>query len=251
MSTPSFSRNHARLGRHGHGERHQRGVALFVGLIFLVVLSLLAVFAMKGTLLEMHMVNNVAAHERAFQTSETLRAVPVAMFDQHVFNRGWPEKYNFHGGLPPDDFAFSMSTQMLDTAGKGLRTNDADEPINLYEVECRPDLGEAPNTCQYDPASWIHTSEKWNGADMRISICPLGGTDANCMSSVDTADIYVRPDGTVLTEGSGGAQATGYRGPGTSAAGGGASAFFEIMSVGHADGGRAVTLAQYRQAIRN
>ena len=43
--------------------RAQRGVALFVGLIFLLVLSIIAVMAMRGTLTEMKMVTNVARHE--------------------------------------------------------------------------------------------------------------------------------------------------------------------------------------------
>ena len=68
----------------------QRGVALFVGLVFLVVLSLVAITAMKGTLIEMRMGTSTARHEQAFETSETLRGVPVSLFDEHVFERGWP-----------------------------------------------------------------------------------------------------------------------------------------------------------------
>lgn len=59
-----------------------------MGLIFLVMLSLVAIIAMRGTLLEMNLVNVTAKHEQAFETSEAARAVPLALFDQHVFYRG-------------------------------------------------------------------------------------------------------------------------------------------------------------------
>lgn len=220
--------------------RSQRGVALFVGLVFLVILSLVAIIAMKGTLLEMRMVNNVASHERAFEVSETLRGVPVALFDQHVFNRGWPandgaEGFAFDGTLPPTDFVYTLSKDMMDKASSGLR-RDGSGPVNLYAIQFQ--TGEDA----YHPEKWLA-----NDPDMTVSICSTGD---GC-TATGSADLYIRPDGTVIEAGSGGAQVTGYRGPGTSSAGGGASAFFEILSVGTSGSGRAVTMAQYRQAIRN
>ena len=38
--------------------------------------------------------------ERAFEVSESMRAVPLALFDDHTFNRGWPAKEM--GGDVPD-----------------------------------------------------------------------------------------------------------------------------------------------------
>ncbi|NII09163.1 PilX N-terminal domain-containing pilus assembly protein [Oleiagrimonas sp. C23AA] len=214
----------------------ERGIALFVGLIFLVVLSLVAIIAMRGTLMEMNMVNNVASHERAFEVSETLRSVPVALFNENVFNRGWPADSDFNGSEPSSDFSFPVGSSMLAQAGGGLRKVGG-APVNLYEIVFQ--TGEDP----YHPETWMKSAP-----DMTLSLCSSG--DTSC-SSGGSADIWIRPDGAVLAEGAGGAQSTGYRGGGVGAASSGGSMYFEILSVGHAGNGRAVTMAQYRQVIHN
>lgn len=56
---------------HSHPSRHaQRGVALAVVLILLVVITLLALAAMRGTLLEQRMSSNVVDRGLAFQAAE-------------------------------------------------------------------------------------------------------------------------------------------------------------------------------------
>lgn len=217
----------------------QQGVALFVGLIFLVVLSLLAVIAMRGTLMEMHMATNVARHEQAFETSETLRAVPVSLFDMNVFNRGWPVELG--GTLPNDDFPYQLKSTMVTAVKNGLQTDCASNSLDFFYSGLQPACGTLPLESRYDPATWH--------PDIILSVCDI--TSPSCAQNV-TATVSIVPDGTVLEEGSGSAQAAGYRGVGGGAAGGGASGYFEIMSVGTVPGnGRAVTMAQYKQAIRN
>lgn len=222
----------------------QQGIALFVGLIFLVVLSVVAIVAMRGTLLELRMVNNVALHERAFEVSESLRAVPVALFDDHTFNRGWPT--TLMGGNVADS-GFGTFPQCGDskTAGtKGITCDtlngttvrsDDSGLVNLYEIAYKD--GEKA----YDPATWTTSNE-----DVTVQSC-----DGDDCTSGGTAQIWIRPDGTALSAGNGAAQAAGYRGEGNGSASGGGSMYFQILSRGSAGGMSATTLAQYRQRIGN
>ena len=220
----------------------QRGVALFVGLIFLVVLSLIAVISMQGTVLEMRMTTNVARHEQAFEASDSLRTVPLAVFDQHVFNRGWPTSMG--GSLPDDDFTkcsnasssgcMGLSKTFFDSFKSGITKPSGTSPELLYSsLQSGEDL--------YKPDTWQ--------TDVAMSICDV--SSSNCANKVGS-DIAIMPDGAVIAEGSGSAIAAGYRGLGSGAAGGGGSLYFEVRSIGTTPGsGRAVTASQYRQAIRN
>ncbi|MDF3981987.1 pilus assembly PilX N-terminal domain-containing protein [Luteibacter sp. PPL201] len=217
----------------------QRGIALFVGLIFLLVLSVIAITAMRGTLVEMKMVTNVARHEAAFEASETLRSVPITLFDQHVFERGWP--VSFSGTVPDANFTYStdMSAGLLAKAKTGLQTDCSGGPALLYGP--LQTCGTLPKETLYDPSTWR--------PDMVISICD--SSSVSCAASV-SATVAIVPDGSVLNEGAGGAQAAGYRGLGIGAAGGGADMIFEVRSVATAPGnGVAITQTQYHQMIRN
>lgn len=219
------------------GRGRQRGVALFVGLVFLVVLSLVAIMAMKGTLIEMRMGTSSARHEQAFEVSEMLRGVPVSLFDEHVFQRGWPSELG--GTLPDSDFDYQnkFSSDLLNTVSDGLKDDCSGSPALLYGQL------QTCNTAEslYDPSTWH--------PDMQLAICDVGST--SCSADV-TSTISVVPDGQVLAEGAGGAQSAGYRGLGVGSAGGGASMYFEIKSIGSVPGnGVATTHSQYRQTIRN
>lgn len=218
-------------------KNQQRGVALFVGLVFLVVLSLVAIMAMKGTLIEMRMGTSAARHEQAFEASETLRGVPVSLFDEHVFQRGWPSELG--GDLPDSDFDYQtkFSSNLLDTVSAGLKNDCSGSPTLLYGQLQTCGTAEV----LYDPSTW-HT-------DLELSICDVSSD--SCSTDVTSA-ISVVPDGQILNEGAGGAQSAGYRGLGVGSAGGGANMYFEIKSIGSVAGnGVATTHSQYRQTIRN
>jgi len=234
--------------------RAQRGAALLVGLIFLVVLSLVAVIAMKGTLMEMRMVNNVSAHEQAFETSESLRLVVAKMFNEHAQMRGWP--IALMGGDKPDSLYSTYPancTTSSNVVGKNgvsckmiyamtIRKDAATSlPVNLYTIPLQ--TGEK----MYDPATWMAT---FPDGDVKISLCSTGQT-SGC--TPDTfARVWVRPDGTGVSPGSGAAQAAGYRGLGEGLASGSSYMFFEIVSAGVSPGNaRVVTQSQYQQAILN
>lgn len=218
--------------------RRQRGVALFVGMVFLVVLSLIAVVAMKGTLLEMRMSAGSARHEQAFETSETLRGIPVSLFDEHVFERGWPTQLG--GTLPNADFDYqsNFTSAMLTMVNGALQTACAGGKALLYgQLQTCGGVTES----LYDPSTWQ--------PDMKLAICDV--SSSGCSSNV-TAVVSVVPDGQVLNAGAGGAQSAGYRGLGIGSAGGGGSMYFEIKSVGaSSSSATATTRSQYRQTIRN
>jgi hypothetical protein len=220
--------------------RAQRGVALFVGLIFLLVLSIIAVMAMRGTLTEMKIVTNVARHEAAFEASEALRAVPVTLFDQHVFERGWPS--SFGGDVPDGDFTYSntFSANMLTKVQTAIQ-KDCSGKTSLFYGALQPACNSLPQETLFDPTTWH--------PDMQIAICDT--SSSSCSADV-SATLSVVPDGTVLNAGSGGAQSAGYRGLGIGAAGGGADMLFEIRSVAKAPGnGVSTTQTQFHQNIRN
>jgi hypothetical protein len=236
-----FARRTCVTSRHA-----QRGIALFVGIVFLVILSLVAVVAMRGTLLEMRMVNNVALHERAFETSESLRAIPLALFDDATFNRGWPAT-EMGGTVPDTNFGTFPQCGSKDLGSNGIscdvlkdvtvRSPPTGGLLNFYEVQFNSDEK------SYDATTWMT-----HHADVQVvAVCDGSGTCSNGGS----ADIWIRPDGTALAEGSGAAQAAGYRGEGNGAASGGSSMFFEVLSRGKADSATAITLSQYRQRISN
>jgi type IV pilus assembly PilX-like protein len=232
----------------------QHGAALLVGLIFLVVLSLVAVIAMKGTLMEMRMVNNVSEHEQAFETSESLRLVVSKMFSEHAQVRGWPVA--LMGGDKADSLFSTYPancTAGSDTVGKNgvsckmiyamsiRRDAITGLPVNLYTI--RTKAGENI----YDPATWMVTHPE---GDVKIGLCS-GDQTPGCTADT-VARIWVRPDGTSVSPGFGAAQSAGYRGLGEGLAGGSTHMFFEVVSAGVSPGNaRVVTHSQYQQAILN
>jgi hypothetical protein len=218
----------------------QKGIALFLGLVFLLVLSVVAVMAMRGTLVEMRMTTNVARHEAAFETSEAMRAVPVNLFDQHVFERGWPT--SFGGDVPDGQFTYSQDfTPTMLTKIKSSIQNDCAGSKALFYGSLQAACGGLAKETLYDATTWH--------PDVVMSMCDT--SSASCAANV-SAKVAVVPDGSVLSAGAGGAQAAGYRGLGIGSAGGGADLLFEVRSVATAPGGGvATTQTQYHQNIRN
>ena len=137
--------------------RGQRGIALFVGLIFLVVLSIVAVIAMRGTLVEMRMVTNSARHESAFEASEALRSLPVKLFDEHVYARGWPT--SFKGDVPDSEFTYStdIPSDLLAKAKQSLQNDCGSGTPTLFYGQLQPACGTAPKETLYDPSTWRRT----------------------------------------------------------------------------------------------
>jgi len=69
-----------RTTRSMNGQRRQTGVALITGLIFLVMLTLIAITAMQSTTLEERMAGNARSRDLAFQGAEAaVRAAEVVL----------------------------------------------------------------------------------------------------------------------------------------------------------------------------
>lgn len=240
----------ARRIRTASAPSRQRGIALFVGLIFLVVLSLVAVIAMQSTFLEMRMATNVARHEEAFQMSDSMRGIPDAFLDQNVFNAGWPVSWG--GSVADNDFDFSKicpsasipvtasNCALVSTFKTALTSGGTVTPKLLYGSLDAPGANGATIENPTDPSTWV-VDVAFNQAN------PNGTGDI-------AAKLSFVPDGTVINQGAGAAQAGGYRGLGISVAAGGSAVYFEMQSLGlsPSDGsnGRAVTISQYRSILQ-
>jgi len=68
----------------------QRGVALIVALVLLLVLTMVAVIAMRSTTLDLKMTANTTQARRAFQISDGTRDSVTPVLGAHVFYHGWP-----------------------------------------------------------------------------------------------------------------------------------------------------------------
>jgi Tfp pilus assembly protein PilX len=228
----------------------QRGAALLVGLIFLVVLSLVAVLAMKGTLMEMRMINNVSAHEQAFEFSETVRMTVAKLFNENATVSGWPivlmggDKVDTLFGTLPAGCTSSanivgstgLSCQMIyaTTVRKDASTG---LPVNLYAIAY------SASEKTYDPTTWKSTSPE---GDMKISLCSV--ITSGCIKDL-VGRVWVRPDGSSIVSGSQGGIGTAYGVLGASLSGS-TNQFFEIFSEATVSGnGRVTTHSQYKQVV--
>lgn len=85
-----------------------QGFVLVTALIFLVVLTLVAVIAVKGTGLELRMSSNNALHVEAFEAAESRRQTIGRLIEALGFNAatGWPASIG--GGTPDAQFAYPI-----------------------------------------------------------------------------------------------------------------------------------------------
>jgi hypothetical protein len=228
----------------------QRGIALFIGLVFLVMLTLVSLVVMRGTLVEMRMTTATARHEQLFEASETARRVPEAILTLHVFNRGWPESW---GGSVPDvmfnlnsTFANRTDWQALlnpnTTTNQGIQSVCGSGLVILYMAVTCP-----TRTAQYNfsPSTW--------DPSIIFTVCdPVGST---CSSADQTTDkIAIVRDGVSLNQGSGAAQAQGYASVGVGTSKGGSALLLQIRSFAAptpTSTQGATTIAQYKVNITN
>jgi hypothetical protein len=227
----------------------QRGIALLLGLIFLLLLTIVALVAMRGTLLQMRTTTATAKHEQAFEASEAVRAIPEAILNDHVFNRGWPQSW---GGTVPDAL-FDLNTtfanrqawvSMLNpttSSGKGLQNYCSGSNLVIFYMN----VG-----CSTHSAAYNYSPSTWDNAVV-LTVCSGGTPSGGCSSNnqINSAISIVR-DGVMPNSGAGGAQAQGYASPGIGTATGGAALLLQIRSDAKVAGnGEAVTIAAYKQVI--
>lgn len=246
MSMQRIEKDHGIGGRTAGAGSRQRGVALFVGLVFLVMLSLVAIVVMKDTLLETRMTTATARHEQAFEASETGRLIPETILAAHVFNRGWPTSW---GGSIPDS-AFDLNAtfghrpdwiKLLDpatTSGEGLQSCGGVGLVIFY----------MPQACATHADNYMYTPSAWD-ASVVMTTCSDGSATCASNREIKTTVAMIR-DGVTVNKGSGAAQSMGYASIGVGTAKGGSALYLQIRSDARVPGnGRAATIAQYKLNI--
>ncbi|WP_198670191.1 PilX N-terminal domain-containing pilus assembly protein [Dyella sp. C9] len=230
-------------------DRGQRGVALFMGMMLLLVLTLVALVAMRSTLLDMRVTSSTATHQQAFESSEAAREVPEALLTAYGYYHGWPESWG--GTIPDAQYQLSSTflnrpnwlNQLKPNGSTGLQTSCNGALANfILNVPCIPGQTDAYN---YTPSQWATT--------FIMDTC-TDGSPAPCASAnlqVVNAVAIVR-DGVSTNAGSGAAAQQGYASIGVGSARGGALLMLQIRSSSVVAGtSQAVTTAQYRLNIVN
>lgn len=207
----------------------QGGYVLITSLIFMLVLTLVAVTAMDMTTMDLRMSNNASLKARSLEASEGLRTVGGELLDAHAYHRGWPASVNgsiandvFNTPIPSGLSIASLSNKLYDG-------NDTDADGNPESV--------------FTPATLITDLTYQKDAN----------DDGDYSDDEDTdAAMSVYRVGKISLPGSGTCQVCGYEGTGKSAAAGGVALFFDLRSTGSSAGSaNTVTVAEYRHIVRN
>ena len=207
--------------------KHQSGMVLVIGLIFLLVLTLVAVVATQSTTMEERMSANDTFKARATESSESLRTAADNILDTTMFNHGgWPTTVNdgTHAAGTLNTALFTIPNGVSITWASNWGTgNEAGETVFT------------PSTLQRD-----------------MSLRVDGDNDGNFTGPLDqSADLYVYKTIVTLAPGSSTAMVAGYEGTGKSTASGGAFTFFDMRSVGtSASNANAITYSNYRYVVR-
>lgn len=201
--------------------KQQTGAVLITSLIFMLVLTVIALVASQSTMLETRMSTNTVFTERAIESSEALRTGTDDLLDAHLFHRGWPIALG--GSLPNDLFNLPAGISTTNTLNWG-EDNVAGEDIH-------------------------NTTTLVQDAQLRVD----GNGDGDYGDDVDqSADLYVYKTVVGSASGSATAMVAGYEGLGKSSASGSARIYFDLRSVGTASGdAKGVTGSNFRYVVRN
>jgi Tfp pilus assembly protein PilX len=134
-------------------QRRQRGVALVIGLIFLLMLTLISVIAMRGTSMEMMMSTAGARSLRAVELSERARRELANGVLEGILTDGgmWSGGTYSNGAQTPEPSNFTA--------------------LNSGSFNSVPGGTESPN----DPNTWIDDLQVADGASIaRISVLKVG-----------------------------------------------------------------------------
>lgn len=208
------------------GRRPSAGYALVTAIVFLVLLTLIALAAIRGTGVEVKSGANGALRAEAFEAAEVSRTLVGALIERLCRNGGWP--VSIGGQVPNAEFTAAL-------------------PVGIAIVN-RDGLGGPDNWCiepdseaSFDPGA-MDTDAAYT-RDLRGTL----GVQIN-------GEIAVRRLNTTAVSGAGQAQASGYAGAGVGVAGGGGQTFFYVRSRGAERGDSAEasssTAAVYRYVIR-
>ncbi len=209
--------------------RHtQRGMVLVIALIMLLVLTIVAVVAMRSTTVDLQMTTNTMLKSRAFQGSESSRRVSGVALIGHVLNEGWPTSV---GGPVDPSSGYTVPAQIkvrsaVSGAAGYIPVEESGSVSYMYDA----DSDGKPATTAADCAS---QAKDLNQGD----IC---------------SDIEIELQARVVPGGGSPTIGQGALGTGGGAAGGGAHLYFDVRSTGYGPGNaRSDTAADYRISTSN
>lgn len=206
--------------------RKTRGYALITAIVFLVLMSLVALAAIRSTGLEVQASGNAALRAQAFESAEVSRTLVGSLIDPLCNSGGWPASIG--GTVPDDQFtrAVPAGLRIVNRDGRGGPDNWCIEPDS--------EVG-------FDPAS------------MDVDALHVRDLSATLGVRID-GEVAVRRLHTAALAGAGQAQGSGYGGTGLGVASGGGQIYFHVRSRGAERDNQAEasasTAATYRYLIR-
>ena len=209
------------MNRHARLDRpcRQQGIALVITLVLLLVMTMIAVVAMRTTTIDLKMTTNTVLSRRAFQNSEGARTVIGQVLSAHLYNSGWPPNEG------------------------GVGTANYDIPADVLPVALTANFTTNENGTLHDVGPPVFS----RAPDIRFK------HDINSDDVVDTndmfANIWITFLQTRLREGGSGQVGAGTTGAGAS--NGNSLTFVDIRSRGAAPGNaQLITSAEFRALVR-
>ena len=202
----------------------QRGAVLITSLIFLVMLTVVAVVANQSTVLETRMSTNAIVKARAVESSEALRTLSHELIASACHSHGWPDSITgLTGGTVRED-EFHIPTGV-----------DVNTPVDWCTEN---PLGEQ----LLDSTTW----------QKDLTLLVDSNTDSDYVDDGDQqAEFYAHRISSTRNPGSATAMVAGYEGLGKSTASGGGAVLLDLRSVGRSAGNSSgVTGSIYRQVLR-
>lgn len=231
------------------------GFALVVSMIFLVVLTLIAVAVIRTTGLGARMTANNSVSNEAQEVSETIRSLTEVMVEGNAYYRGWPCSISTGsatcGGSPPiysvldSEWSLPLPTGMaVLRQGQSLCTDtpDTSQPYKMW-FDANDESGSFNPVWYKDDTTGVKDDACYSRN--------IAGTGVTAYTVAGNISVYkLRAD---IAPGSGGAMVSGYEGTGRGAAGGGGYIFFFTQSEGQDPSNLAQnqTGSVYRFLIRN
>lgn len=214
-----------------HSTKSQRGFALFLGLIFLLMITLVAVTAMRGTSLELAMANNTALREEAFEGAEAARSSLIKSILPMLSCKRWPlgAKLTSGGGAA---CAVADCTRGRDGAG-----NRAD-----YPWEPRLTLDDTTRLISSNPPGQDPNNPSAYAPRFTLKF----GPDSTGIAKLGAAQLPVS-----VPPGSGAAQALGYEGLGGGGSRFSGAIFYDLTSASTLQSARPSVGGHYRAMTRD
>lgn len=205
-------------------QHHNRGAVLVISLVFLTVLTGVAISTMMQSGIEVRMSSNAAFENRAFNASEAGRSAVTDLVILHTDNDGiW-------SGISVPSYVDIKSSGANLLANSELKTSGVTAAVLENRIRdlghCSLDTLDTDLELRYDAAGdGDSAGEQDLSADIKVVKLSLAG----------------------LTPGTGGAMVEGYSGVGRGAGSKGAGyVYYEVRSVGAYGETRAVTVGELR-----